>query len=51
MQNLANNVQFGGVKEYYMGPLNNVLERNRDRLNEFLSELTNVSDLNDHLSV
>ena len=51
MQNLANNVQFGGVKELYMGPLNAVLERNRDKLNAFLSDLTNVADLSDHLNV
>lgn len=45
MQNLANNVKFGGVKESYMDPLNIVLDRNRERMNEFLLELTNVEEL------
>ena len=45
MQNIANNVEFGGVKEAYMAPLNSVLDRNRERMNEFLDELTNVDDL------
>lgn len=45
MQNLANNVKFGGVKEAYMEPLNVVLDRNRDRMNEFLLALTEVEDL------
>ena len=45
MQNLANNVKFGGAKESYMDPLNIVLDRNRDRMNEFLLELTDVDDL------
>jgi Ras GTPase-activating-like protein IQGAP2/3 len=51
MQNLANNIQFGGVKEYYMGPLNTVLERNCEKLNDFLLELTNVYDLSERLRV
>lgn len=51
MQNLANNVQFGGVKEFFMEPLNVVLERNRDKLNNFLEELTHVDDLSQHLSL
>jgi Ras GTPase-activating-like protein IQGAP2/3 len=49
LQNLANNVQFGGVKEFYMEPLNVFLDRNRDRLNDFLEGLTRVEDLNTHL--
>ena len=51
MQNLANNVTFGGVKEYFMEPLNKVLSRNRDRVNRFLEELTNVAELEEHLNV
>jgi Ras GTPase-activating-like protein IQGAP2/3 len=49
LQNLANNVQFGGVKEFYMSPLNVFLDRNRDRLNDFLEGLTRVQDLSTHL--
>jgi len=45
MQNMANNVKFGGVKEGYMEPLNVVLDRNRDRMNNFLLDLTEVEDL------
>ena len=45
MQNIANNVEFGGVKEAYMAPLNVVLDRNRQRMNDFLDELTNVDEL------
>lgn len=51
MQNLANNVDFGGVKEGYMAPLNPVLERNRERLHDFLDDLTNVNDLNVHIGI
>ena len=45
MQNMANNVQFGGVKENYMEPLNVVLNRNRERMNQFLLDLTDVEEL------
>jgi len=45
MQNLANNVKFGGVKESYMDPLNVVLDRNRERMNTFLLSLTDVEEL------
>eukprot|EP01103_Thecamoeba_quadrilineata_P003545 TRINITY_DN13309_c0_g1_i1.p1 TRINITY_DN13309_c0_g1~~TRINITY_DN13309_c0_g1_i1.p1 ORF type:complete len:755 (+),score=156.25 TRINITY_DN13309_c0_g1_i1:7-2271(+) len=50
LQNLANNVQFGGVKEYFMAPLNPVLESNRDRVNKFLESLCNVVDLDQRLT-
>jgi Ras GTPase-activating-like protein IQGAP2/3 len=49
LQNLANNVQFGGVKEFFMEPLNPFLERSRDRLNDFLETLTRVDNLSEHL--
>jgi len=49
LQNLANNVQFGGVKEFFMEPLNPFLERSRDRLNDFLENLTRVDNLSEHL--
>jgi Ras GTPase-activating-like protein IQGAP2/3 len=51
MQNLANNVQFGGVKEAFMDPLNGTLDRNRERLMRFLEELGRVEDLQDHLQL
>jgi len=49
LQNLANNTQFGGVKEFYMAPLNEFLNHSRDSLNQFLEDLTRVDDLDDHL--
>lgn len=51
LQNLANNIQFGGVKEFYMAPLNPVLEKNRERINDFLERLTMVEDLDTHLQM
>ena len=51
LQNLANNIQFGGVKEFYMAPLNAVLENNKPRLNHFLEKLTDVEDLDAHLNL
>jgi len=51
LQNLANNIQFGGVKEFYMSPLNPVLEKNRERINDFLENLTKVEDLDTHLQM
>mmetsp|Transcript_371 Transcript_371/g.457 ORF Transcript_371/g.457 Transcript_371/m.457 type:complete len:780 (+) Transcript_371:7-2346(+) len=51
LQNLANNVKFGGVKEFYMAPLNVVLDRNRPIINKFLTRLTEVDDLEDHLNL
>ncbi|EGC36786.1 Ras GTPase-activating protein [Dictyostelium purpureum] len=51
LQNLANNIMFGGVKEFFMEPLNVFLERNKDRLNDFLESLTEVESLNDHLQL
>ena len=51
MQNLANNVKFGGVKEAYMEPLNIVLDRNRDRMNKFLLSLANVDDISSSAGV
>ena len=38
IQNLANNIQFGG-KEYFMEPLNVFLSNNRDGFQNFLSQL------------
>lgn len=51
MQNLANNVRFGGVKEAYMGVLNAALDRNRERLNNFLDKLCDVDELEEHLQL
>eukprot|EP01133_Synstelium_polycarpum_P007296 gene7296-8484_t len=51
MQNLANNVMFGGVKEFFMEPLNVFLDKNKDRLNDFLENLTRVDNLSDHLNL
>lgn len=51
LQNLANNIQFGGVKEFYMAPLNTVLENNKPRINDFLEKLTDVDDLEAHLNL
>lgn len=51
LQNMANNVQFGGVKEFYMEPLNACLDKNRDRINDFLENLTRVDNLSEHLMV
>lgn len=49
LQNLANNVQFGGVKEFFMEPLNPFLDKSKDRLNDFLENLTRVDNLSEHL--
>mmetsp|Transcript_17716 Transcript_17716/g.53103 ORF Transcript_17716/g.53103 Transcript_17716/m.53103 type:complete len:779 (+) Transcript_17716:136-2472(+) len=51
LQNLANNIRFGGVKEFFMEPLNAVLDRNRERVNSFLEEMTRVEDLQEHLNL
>lgn len=51
LQNIANNAQFGGVKEFYMAPLNNFLDGVRDKFNSFLEELTRVENLDDHLQL
>lgn len=51
LQNLANNIRFGGVKEFYMEPLNVCIEKNKDRLNKFLEELTCVETLEQHLNM
>ncbi|EAL62943.1 RasGTPase-activating protein [Dictyostelium discoideum AX4] len=51
LQNLANNIMFGGVKEFFMEPLNVFLDRNKDRLNDFLESLTDVESLSDHLQL
>jgi Ras GTPase-activating-like protein IQGAP2/3 len=51
MQNLANNTQFGGVKEFYMAPLNEFLNNCREPLNKFLEDLTRVDNLDDHLQL
>jgi hypothetical protein len=49
LQNLANNTQFGGVKEFYMAPLNEFLNGVRNKFNSFLEDLTKVENLDDHL--
>jgi len=51
LQNVANNVPFGGVKEFFMEALNPMLERNTPIMNAFLERLCDVEDLNDHLSM
>eukprot|EP01101_Sappina_pedata_P000648 TRINITY_DN10846_c0_g1_i1.p1 TRINITY_DN10846_c0_g1~~TRINITY_DN10846_c0_g1_i1.p1 ORF type:complete len:756 (+),score=287.52 TRINITY_DN10846_c0_g1_i1:30-2297(+) len=51
LQNLANNVQFGGVKEFFMAPLNTVLDKNRARVNTFLDKMTLVDNLEEHLKL
>lgn len=51
LQNLANNVKFGGVKEQYMEPLNPFLARAGPRMNAFLEELTRVSTLEERLQL
>jgi len=49
LQNLSNNISFGGVKEAYMTCLNPVLEKNSPILNSFLDSLTKVDDLEQRL--
>ena len=49
LQNLSNNIAFGGVKEAYMACLNPVLEKNGPILNAFLDSLTKVDDLEQRL--
>ncbi len=44
-------MQFGGVKEFFMEPLNVFLDKSRDRLNDFLESLTRVDNLSEHLMV
>lgn len=51
LQNLANNTPFGGVKEFYMAPLNKFLDSTRAKLNNFLEDLTRVESLDEHLQV
>lgn len=51
LQNLANNIKFGGVKEFYMEPLNVCIEKNKERLNNFLEDLTRVDNLEQHLNL
>lgn len=51
LQNLANNVKFGGVKEFYMEPLNICIEKNKERLNQFLEDMTRVENLEQHLNL
>lgn len=51
LQNLSNNVPFGGVKEFYMESLNPMLDRNTPLMNDFLEHLTEVDELVEHLSV
>jgi len=51
LQNLANNTQFGGVKEFYMSPLNDFLTGVRNKFNTFLEDITRVDNLDDHLQL
>lgn len=51
LQNLANNIKFGGVKEFYMEPLNVCIDKNKETLNEFLEGLTAVENLEQHLNL
>lgn len=43
LQNLSNNVEFGS-KELYMTKMNDFIQSNRDKLNNFFAKLINVSD-------
>jgi len=49
LQNLSNNIAFGGVKEQYMICLNDILKKNNPILNSFLDNLTKVEDLEQRL--
>jgi len=49
LQNLSNNIAFGGVKEQYMVCLNDILKKNNPILNSFLDSLTKVEDLEQRL--
>ena len=51
LQNLANNTKFGGLKEYFMEPLNSFLSTARPKLNQFLDDLTRVDNLDEQLSL
>jgi len=51
LQNLSNNVAFGGVKEAYMEPLNPLMYNSWTMLNAFLDNLTKVQDLEQRLAV
>jgi len=51
LQNLANNIKFGGVKEFYMEHLNVCIDKNKERLNKFLEDLTQVENLEQHLNL
>eukprot|EP00005_Dracoamoeba_jomungandri_P012884 CAMPEP_0174270946 /NCGR_PEP_ID=MMETSP0439-20130205/46340_1 /TAXON_ID=0 /ORGANISM="Stereomyxa ramosa, Strain Chinc5" /LENGTH=694 /DNA_ID=CAMNT_0015360643 /DNA_START=127 /DNA_END=2208 /DNA_ORIENTATION=+ len=51
LQNLANNMKFGGVKEFYMEPLNICIEKNKEKLNSFLEDMTRVENLEQHLNL
>ncbi len=51
MQNLANNTQFGGLKEFYMSPLNEFLTNVREKLNKFLEDITKVDTLDDQVQL
>jgi len=51
LQNLSNNVAFGGVKEAYMEVLNPLMYNSWTMLNAFLDNLTKVQDLEQRLAV
>lgn len=50
-QNLSNCARFSDVKEPYMTPLNYIFDRHSDRFLRFLDSLTEVDDLDHHLSL
>ena len=51
LQNVANNVKFGGVKEQFMAPLNAFLNAVQSRVNDFFDELTRVQSLDERLAL
>lgn len=50
-QNLSNCTRFSDVKEPYMTPLNYIFDKHSDRFLHFLDSLTEVDDLDHHLSL
>ena len=50
-QNLSNCTRFSDVKEPYMTPLNYIFDKHSDRFLHFLDALTEVDDLDHHLSL
>ena len=50
-QNLSNSVRFSEAKELFMTPLNTIFDRLEQRFLGFLDALTDVDDLDHHLSL